>query len=68
MKRKSNVDPKSRRGFLKELAAAGGAVAVASVASPAVAEPALEKPRTTDEPDGYQVTDHVKAYYDKARF
>ena len=67
MKRNSHVDPKSRRGFLKDLAAAGGAVVAATVASPAVAEPVSAKPERSEGPDGYQVTDHVKTYYNKAR-
>jgi hypothetical protein len=67
MKRNSHVDPKSRRGFLKDLAAAGGAVVAATVASPAVAEPTPEKPARSDQPKGYQVTDHVQTYYNKAR-
>ena len=68
MKRTSTVDPRSRRGFLKELAAAGGAVAVAGVASPALAANAEPAPHKTERPDGYQVTEHVKTYYEKARF
>ncbi len=67
MKRNAHVDPKSRRGFLKDLAAAGGAVVAATVASPAVAESGPETPARSDQPDGYQVTDHVRTYYNKAR-
>ncbi len=67
MKRNPPVDPKSRRGFLKELAATGGAVVAASVASPALAESVPEAPARSDEPDGYHETDHVRSYYDKAR-
>lgn len=67
MKRNSDVDPKSRRGFLKDLAAAGGAAVVATVASPAIAEPVSAEPARADGPDGYKVTDHVRTYYDKAR-
>ena len=67
MKRNSHVDPKSRRGFLKDLAAAGGAVVAATVATPAVADTAPEKPARSDKQDGYQVTDHVQTYYSKAR-
>jgi hypothetical protein len=66
MKRTTNVDPRSRRGFLKDLAATGGAVAVASVAGPAVAAPASEEPRPARS-EGYRVTEHVQTYYDKAR-
>ena len=67
MKRNSDVDPKSRRGFLKDLAAAGGAAVAATVASPAVAEPVAAEPARSVGPDGYKVTDHVRTYYNKAR-
>ena len=67
MKRTPNVDPRSRRGFLKDLAATGGAVAVASVAGTAVAAPAAETPERPARAEGYRVTEHVKTYYDKAR-
>jgi hypothetical protein len=66
MKRTTNVDPRSRRGFLKDLAATGGAVAVASVAGTAVAAPAAEAPQPKKS-EGYRVTEHVQTYYDKAR-
>jgi hypothetical protein len=67
MKRKTNVDPRSRRGFLKDLAATGGAVAVATVAGQAVAAPAPESSAQPERSEGYRVTEHVKTYYDKAR-
>jgi hypothetical protein len=67
MKRNSDVDPKSRRGFLKDLAAAGGVAVAAAVASPAIAEPVPAETAKADGPDGYKVTDHVRTYYHKAR-
>jgi hypothetical protein len=58
----------NRRKFLRNLAAAGGLVAVAGTADSATAAPpqaakSEAKPRT-----GYRVTAHVSKYYDKARF
>ena len=63
----TKVDTRSRRGFLKDLAATGGAVAVASVAGKAVAAPAPAQPERQPDAAGYQVTEHVQTYYDKAR-
>ncbi|WP_421864972.1 twin-arginine translocation signal domain-containing protein [Motiliproteus sp.] len=57
----------SRRQFIKTLGAAGGAVAVATVAGEAAAD-VVEQP--DDQPkksQGYEKTDHVRAYYDSAR-
>ena len=62
--KKKELAPEDRRGFLKRsaiTAAAAGAVAVAS------------KTATADEPvlpsgAGYRETDHVKAFYNSARF
>ncbi|MGD8976447.1 MAG: twin-arginine translocation signal domain-containing protein [Gammaproteobacteria bacterium] len=67
MSRKALSESNNRREFLKGLATVGGATALAAVTGSAVAaEPAAkptEKPRT----EGYHVTPHVRAYYDKAR-
>jgi hypothetical protein len=56
-----------RRKFLRDLAAAGGLVAVAGSAGTAVASaPGASQPKA-DKPPGYRVTPHVAKYYDKAR-
>ena len=57
-----------RRDFLKGVAVAGGAAALAAVGQPAVA--GEQQAAATDSPapsKGYQVTAHVKAYYDSLR-
>ena len=57
----------SRRQFIKALGAAGGAAAVAAVASQAQAE-VVEQPEVeAKSSQGYQETEHVRAYYDSAR-
>ena len=69
MKRRSAVNRESRRGFLKDLAVAGGAVAAASVASPALAATEAEQTSKPEAPpEGYRVTPHVATYYRLARF
>lgn len=62
----------NRRGFLKGVAATGGAVAAATVVSetansgaPVVSNVDRE---TQDTADGYHVTPHILDYYKKARF
>ena len=62
----------SRRGFLKGVAAAGGAVAASAVmtetANAAVpGEPAVDDAKE-EKAQGYHVTPHVLEYYEKARF
>lgn len=67
MSKKALSERSNRREFLKGLATVGGATALAAVTRSAVAaEPSVmptEKPRS----EGYHVTPHIKAYYDKAR-
>ena len=62
--KKKEVAPEDRRDFLKRSAvsvAAAGAVAVAGKAATA-AEPVVPSGA------GYRETDHVKAFYNSARF
>ena len=65
-RKKSGV--KGRRKFLKGLAGAGGAAAVA-IAAPAVAAPVdagvQDAPQPVD--NGYHVTKHIEDYYETAR-
>lgn len=62
----------SRRGFLKGVAATGGAVAVSTVVSETANSGTL--PESTmdqasqDVNKGYHVTPHILDYYEKARF
>ena len=68
MKRRSTVDRESRRGFLRDLAAAGGAVAAVSVASPALADSEAVEKLEPAAKSGYRVTPHIATYYRLARF
>ncbi len=60
----------TRRGFLKGAAVAGGAAAVSTVAGGVIAgqQTTTDAPRETEQPKGYHVTPHIRAYYEKARF
>jgi len=68
MTRESQVDKKSRRTFLKELAVAGGAAAVVSAAGTANAEPTPVATSEKPNAKGYHLTPHINRYYQKARF
>ena len=57
---------KTRRSFLRDLAAVGGVAAVAGSAGADVAAPQAAA-ITEAKPRGYRATAHVKKYYDKAR-
>jgi hypothetical protein len=56
-----------RRKFLRDLAAAGGLVAVAGSTSAATVAQAAAPGAPASKPKGYRVTAHVSKYYDKAR-
>ena len=63
------IDAK-RRGFLAGAAVAGGAAATGAaqaVGETLAAEPAADAPAAPAS-RGYRVTEHVRKYYDKARF
>jgi outer membrane usher protein FimD/PapC len=68
MSRKSQVNSKSRRIFLKELAVAGGAAAVVSAMGTAQAAPTSTAPEVKANAKGYHLTPHINQYYQKARF
>jgi hypothetical protein len=57
----------NRRKFLRDLAAAGGLVAVAGSAGVAATAATAGPAAPSSKPDGYRVTPHVSKYYDKAR-
>jgi len=65
---KSKVKTQERRGFLKDLAVAGGVATAAGVVGSAAASEATEA--QTEKPDtrGYKETAHVREYYRLARF
>ena len=56
-----------RRQFLKKTTIFGGLTALLSIVRPAAARP--KEPRRQPEPSGqgYQLTEHVKKYYETAR-
>ena len=56
-----------RRKFLRDIAAAGGLVAVAGSAGATVVSRTAAPVAAASKPDGYRVTAHVSKYYDKAR-
>lgn len=60
----NNTDP-GRRLFIK--AVAGGAVAAVAVAGEASAEVEQASSQEPKASQGYQETDHVRAYYESAR-
>jgi len=57
----------NRRKFLRDLAAAGGLVAVAGSAGAAASAPSADTGPKASKPAGYRVTPHISKYYDKAR-
>ncbi len=65
---RENTGAQGRRGFLKGLAGASGAAAVA-IATPAAAaqtdEESGDVPKRVD--SGYHVTKHIEDYYETAR-
>jgi hypothetical protein len=66
MSRDASDPRKTRRSFLRDLAAVGGAAAVAgSAGAQTTTVPVVDaKP---DRPQGYRLTPHIRKYYDKAR-
>lgn len=57
-----------RRGFLQGAAVAGGSVAAGSAVASTADIAAEEPPTTATETKGYELTDHIKKYYKRARF
>jgi hypothetical protein len=56
-----------RRRFLRDIAAAGGLVAVAGTTGATAVARTTTPAAPADKPAGYRVTAHVSKYYDKAR-
>ena len=65
---KSKMKIQERRGFLKDLAVAGGAATAAGVAGSAVAGDITDAQTEKAETRGYKETAHVREYYRLARF
>jgi hypothetical protein len=71
MSTKVNVFYRSRRAFLRVLGLAGGAATVLAFGRGMVAEDPVDHgdaPESAAQSTGYHVTDHIRTYYDKARF
>ena len=62
-------DQLSRRRLFAGAGAAGAIAAAAAVLplTPEAEEPALQAKPERDKPEGYQLTEHVKRYYQTAR-
>lgn len=71
MSKRSKDVQKGRRSFLKGVAAAGGAATVAAAAGgAAVVSSGRDEAQAAPAPAsrGYRETEHIRQYYDKARF
>jgi hypothetical protein len=67
MSRDTGISKTSRRAFLRDMAAMGGAAAVAASAGARAEKPVDAPAPAAAAPKGYRVTPHVAKYYDKAR-
>lgn len=68
MSLKAKVETNGRRRFLKGIAMASGATAVAMATGNVVAAPAVEAPASKPETTkGYHETPHIRTYYQRAR-
>ncbi len=68
-KKQPNFINAKRRGFMQGAAVASGAVASgAAVAASEITEIAPETTQPITKNKGYEVTDHIKKYYARARF
>jgi len=66
-KPEENTVNAARRGFLRQAGLAGGAAAAVAVASPVLAQPEAPQEPQAGDAQGYQETEHVRAYYQTAR-
>ena len=66
MKNAKQPASKSRRQFLRQASAAGGAAAVAASAPAAALAQDAEDGPSSQEPQGYRLTEHILAYYKSA--
>jgi len=69
MKKQTRFIDAKRRGFLKGAAVASTAAATGTAAASTTLDAELvPAPESTTESKGYRLTDHVRTYYDRARF
>ncbi|MEJ2687437.1 MAG: hypothetical protein P8124_09570 [Gammaproteobacteria bacterium] len=71
MSTKAKLLHRSRRAFLRVLGMAGGAATVLAFGRGVVANETVERedaPAPQADSTGYHVTDHIRTYYEKARF
>ncbi len=72
MSEKSKTPRSDRRAFMKGVAVAGGATAVAVAGGAAIADVSAEKTQTAkakaEGSQGYHETDHIREYYRLAQF
>jgi hypothetical protein len=68
----SEAKAKGRRAFLRSMAAAGGAAAVAAASEVSVVQAApaeeISEPKAPAKARGYHVTPHIETYYRLAEF
>lgn len=68
----SEAKAKGRRAFLRSMAAAGGAAAVAAASEVSVVQAApadkISEPKAPAKTRGYHVTPHIETYYRLAEF
>ncbi len=68
----SEAKAKGRRAFLRSMAAAGGAAAVAAAGEVSVVQAApadkISEPKAPAKARGYHVTPHIETYYRLAEF
>ncbi|MDH3316854.1 MAG: hypothetical protein OER43_13955 [Gammaproteobacteria bacterium] len=72
MSEKTKTPRSDRRAFMKGVAVAGGATAVAVAGGGAVADVSADKPEAAkakaESTQGYHETDHIRKYYRLAQF
>ncbi|MGA7799915.1 MAG: transcriptional initiation protein Tat [Gammaproteobacteria bacterium] len=71
MSSKADVLHRSRRAFLSVLGMAGGAATVFALGRGMVGNDSPERaetPKPAAQSTGYHLTEHIRTYYDKARF
>ncbi len=71
MSKNENTNAVNRRGFLRSVATAGGAVAASGLITRSAN--AIDSTESSQEDDrqinqGYRITPHILEYYEKARF
>ena len=68
MSKKTRFINANRRGFMQKSAVIGGAAVTAATVTGVQAETVTEEKKLAPTSAGYQLTDRVREYYQKARF